>query len=194
MDDRSRVTLSIAIVLVGIILAAAASSMISEADTAQAEGTVIDFGTLIEPFDISRYDYLRLPRPDTWGVIVRGDHPLARKETIVREDLFSVPLSMPRREIVQDSITSWLGIERKELNIFSGHTLLNNAALLVEAGLCCAVCVGGALEIRGGDTLCFRPFAPERTTGHVLAWKKNRVFHSAASRFRDYIQETKAVL
>lgn len=44
MDDRSRVTLSIAIVLVGIILAAAASSMISEADTAQAEGTVIDFG------------------------------------------------------------------------------------------------------------------------------------------------------
>ena len=154
----------------------------------------LDFGLLLEPIEAAKYDYIRLPYWETWGIVMRRDHPLARKETIVREDLFSVPLSMPRREIVQDSITSWLGIERKELNIFSGHTLLNNAALLVEAGLCCAVCVGGALEIRGGDALCFRPLAPERTTGHVLAWKKNRVFHSAASRFRDYIQETKAVL
>ena len=154
----------------------------------------LDFGLLLEPIEAAKYDYIRLPYWETWGIVMRRDHPLARKETIVREDLFSVPLSVPRREIVQDSITSWLGIERKELNIFSGHTLLNNAALLVEAGLCCAVCVGGALEIRGGDALCFRPFAPERTTGHVLAWKKNRVFHSAASRFRDYIQETKAVL
>lgn len=32
--------------------------------------------------------------------------------------------------------------------------------------------------------------SPERTTGHVLAWKKNRIFHSAASRFHDYIRET----
>lgn len=58
MDDRSRVTLSIAIVLVGIILAAAASSMISEADTAQAEGTVIDYGdrdTLWTDAELSGY-------------------------------------------------------------------------------------------------------------------------------------------
>jgi len=49
-------------------------------------------------------------------------------------------------------------------------------------------------EIRGGENLCFVPFVPERTTGHVMAWKKNRVFHSAASQFRDYIKETKICL
>lgn len=56
----------------------------------------------------------------------------------------------------------------------------------------CVVCTGGCFEIRGGEKLKFVPFTPERTTGHVFAWKKNRVFHSAASRFRDYIRETEA--
>lgn len=85
-------------------------------------------------------------------------------------------------------------MDRGQLNIFAGHNLLNNAALLVEAGLSYAVCVGGSFEIRGGENLCFIPFAPERTTGHVMAWKKNRVFHSAASQFRDYIRETRALI
>ena len=94
---------------------------------------------------------------------------------------------MPRREIVQDNIAAWFGVDRGHLNIFSGHNLINNAALLVEAGLGYAVCVGGSFEIRGGENLCFVPFTPKRTTGHVLAWKKNRVFHSAAGQFRSYI-------
>ena len=54
------------------------------------------------------------------------------------------------------------------------------------------VCVGESFAISGGENLCFIPLSPERTTGHVLAWKKNRVFHSAANRFRDFIQETEA--
>ena len=94
---------------------------------------------------------------------------------------------------MQDNIAGWFGVERSQLNIFAGHNLVTNATLLAKAGLGYPVCVGGSFEIRGGENLCFRPFTPERTTGHVLAWKKNRVFHSAAACFREYIQETKSV-
>ena len=125
---------------------------------------------------------------------MRKDDPLAERETIGREEILSIPLILPRREIVQDNIAGWFGVDRSQLNIFASQTLLNNAALLVEAGLAYSVCVGGAFEIRGGENLRFVPFAPERTTGHVMAWKKNRVFHSAASQFRDYVKETKAVI
>ena len=125
-------------------------------------------------------------------MLVRGDDPLAQKPCLEREDLLSRPLIMPRREIVQDHIAGWFEVERSQLNIFSSHSLINNAALLVEEGLGCVVCTGGSFEIRGGENLTFVPFSPERTTGHMLAWKKNRVFHSAASRFRDYIRETEA--
>lgn len=154
----------------------------------------LDFGILVEPVEAAKYDYLRLPYWETWGVLMRKDDPLAEKETIGKGDILSIPLILPRREIVQDNIAGWFGVDRSQLNIFSSHNLLNNAALLVEARLGYAVCVGGSFEIRGGENLCFVPFVPERTTGHVMAWKKNRVFHSAASQFRDYIKETKAVL
>lgn len=154
----------------------------------------LDFGVLLEPVEAAKYDFFRLPYWETWGVVLRKDDPLARKEAIGREEVLAMPLILPRREIVQDNIASWFGVERSRLHIFAGHNLLNNAALLAEAGLGYPVCVGGSFEIRGGEALCFRPFTPRRTTGHVLAWKKNRVFHSAAERFRAYVQETKANL
>ncbi len=154
----------------------------------------LDFGILVEPVEAAKYDCLRLPYWETWGLLMRKDDPLAERETIGREEILSIPLILPRREIVQDNIAGWFGVDRSQLNIFASQTLLNNAALLVEAGLAYSVCVGGAFEIRGGENLRFVPFAPERTTGHVMAWKKNRVFHSAASQFRDYVKETKAVI
>lgn len=150
----------------------------------------LDFGILVEPVEAAKYDFFRLPYWETWGVLMRRDDPLAQKESISKEDMLSIPLILPRREIVQDHIAGWFGTDRTRLNIFAGHNLLNNAALLAEAGLGYVVCVGGSFEIRGGENLCFVPLSPERTTGHVLAWKKNRVFHSAANRFRDFIQET----
>lgn len=152
----------------------------------------LDFGILVEPVETAKYDFFRLPYREIWGLLLRKDDPLAKKPAIEKEDILSIPLILRRREIVQDHIAGWFGVERRQLNIFAGHNLLNNAALLVEAGLGSVVCVGGSFEIRGGENLCFVPLAPEWTTGHVLAWKKNRVFHSAASRFREYIRETEA--
>lgn len=154
----------------------------------------LDFGILLEPIEAAKYDYFRLPYWETWGVVMRKDDPFAEKSSLGKDEILSIPLITPRRQIVQDNIAGWFGVDRSQLNIFASHNLVNNAALLVAAGLGYAVCVGGAFNIRGGEDLCFVPFAPKRTTGHVMAWKKNRVFHSAANQFRDYIKESKAVL
>ena len=48
--------------------------------TEKLDNGLIDFGLLIEPVDISKYDYIRLPVKDTWGVLMRKDCPLAAKE------------------------------------------------------------------------------------------------------------------
>ncbi|MBD5083715.1 MAG: LysR family transcriptional regulator [Clostridiales bacterium] len=148
----------------------------------------LDFGILMEPVEAAKYDFFRLPYWETWGILMRKDDPLARKAAVERDDLLNIPLSLPRREIVQDHIAGWFGVERSQLNVFAEHNLLANAALLAEAGLCYVVCVGGSFEIRGGENLCFVPLAPKRTSGHVLAWKNNRVFHSAANRFKEFVQ------
>lgn len=150
----------------------------------------IDFGILVEPVEAAKYDFFRLPYEEIWGVAMRRDDPLAGKSGIGKEDLLELPLILPRREIVQDHVAGWFGVDRSQLNVFAGHNLFNNVALLVEAGLGYVVCVKGCVEISGGKNLTFVPLLPERTTGHMLAWKKNRIFHSAANRFREFVRET----
>lgn len=154
----------------------------------------LDFGILVEPVETAKYDFFRLSYWETWGVVMRKDDPLAQKESLQKEDILPLPLILPRREIVQDHIAGWFGVDRSQLNVFAGHNLLNNAALLAEAGLGYIVCVGGSFGIRGGENLRFIPLSPERKTGHMLAWKKNRVFHSAANRFREYVRETESAV
>lgn len=50
--------------------------------TERLDKGVLDFGFLIQPADISKYDYLNIPAQDVWGVAMRKDCPLAQKEVI----------------------------------------------------------------------------------------------------------------
>mgnify|MGYP000635861158 CR=1 FL=1 len=61
---------------------------------------LLDFGILIQPADLSKYDYLNLPDKDTWGVVMRKDSPLAEKAYVERKDLLGVPLICSRQAIL----------------------------------------------------------------------------------------------
>lgn len=150
----------------------------------------LDFGILVEPVEVAKYDFLRLPLWETWGLVMRRDDPLAEKEVIGREEMLSIPLILPSREIIHDEIASWFGVDRSSLHIVASGNLLHNKVLLTERGLGYSVCVEGSFALHRDNTLCFRPLEPKRTSGHVLAWKKNREFHSAASRFRAFVRES----
>lgn len=142
-----------------------------------------DIGLLLEPIDAAKYDYVRLDRQDTWGLLVRDDHPLAEKASLTAEDVVSCPLLLPVRENIRAEILHWLGREEKDLKIPLFYALLSNAALLAAEGLGCAFCMDGALAIRSDPRLRFIPLEPRRMTHSVLAWKKNNLFSPAASLF-----------
>lgn len=150
----------------------------------------IDIGVLLEPIETAKYDFIRLPFREVWGILVRQDDPLAERDSVHVEDILDLPLILPRRTLVQSEIAGWLGVGIDRLKIFASHNLLTNTALLVERGLGCAICVRGAYTIRANEKTRFVPFAPERTTGHVLAWKKNRIFTAATSLFIQLIKNT----
>lgn len=149
----------------------------------------IDIGILVEPVETAKYDYIRLPFYEQWGIVMRKDDPLAEKDKIITEDIQNKPLIVPRRTIVIEEIATWLEMDSEKLNIVASHNLLTNSLLLVERGFGYTICVKGAFDIRKKDTICFAPLAPERITGHVLAWKKNKVFSNATTKFLQYIKE-----
>ena len=142
-----------------------------------------DLGLLLEPIDVAKYEYARLARQDTWGLLVRGDHPLAEKASLTADDVAACPLLLPLRETIRAEILHWLGCEESELHIPLFYTLLSNAALLVAEGLGCAFCMDGALALRSDARLRFIPLEPRRRTHSVLVWKKNHLFSPAASLF-----------
>ena len=144
---------------------------------------LVDVGLLLEPVDTSKYDFIRLAQKETWGILIRRDHPLAERESVDPRELISYPLILPLRERVRKEILSWLKCEEKDLKIPLYYTLLSNTALLVEEGLGCAFCLDGALSIHSSPELRFVPITPEHTTHSVLIWKKNHLFSPVTSLF-----------
>lgn len=149
----------------------------------------IDIGLLVEPIETSKYDFFRLPIQETWGILMRADDPMARKETIHIQDILDLPLITPRRSIVQSEIATWLGAPDHKLTVFASHNLMSNTLLLVERKLGYMIIVKSAFTIRENDAFCFVPFHPTRTSGHVLVWRKNQLFNSATSLFIQHIKE-----
>ncbi len=54
--------------------------------TERLDQGLLDFGVLIEPADIKKYDFIKLPARDRWGLLMRRDHPLATKQAIKPEN------------------------------------------------------------------------------------------------------------
>ena len=155
---------------------------------------LVDIGLLLEPVDVTKFDYVRLSQQDIWGLLVRDDHPLTEKESLTADDVASYPLILPLRDNIRVEIIHWLGRDEKELTIPLFYTLLSNAALMVAEGLGCAFCMDGALAIRSDPRLRFIPLEPRRVTHSVLVWKKNKIFSPATSLFIQEINLLRAII
>ncbi|MDE6189314.1 MAG: LysR family transcriptional regulator [Clostridia bacterium] len=160
-----------------------------EAVSEKLDKGLIDFGIFIEPADLSKYDYLRLPLTDTWGVLMRKDSPLAEKEYIAPEDLWDKPLIRSKHSLGKSIIADWFRKSAEELNIVATYNLLYNASILVEEGIGYALCLDKIIKTDGNSNLCFRPLYPQLISHLDIAWKKYQVFPKSAEIFLKRLQE-----
>lgn len=144
---------------------------------------LLDFGLFIAPADINKYDYLKLPATDTWGLLMRKDSIYANKETISPEDLQGIPLLCSRQSLVGKEISSWLGHSYEKLNIIATYNLIYNASIMVEEGIGYALCLDKLVNTSGNSFLCFRPLKPTFEANINIVWKKYQVFSKAANIF-----------
>ena len=150
---------------------------------------LIDFGIFIEPSDLSKYEFMRLPLVDTWGVLMRKDSPLANKEYVTPEDLWNLPLIRSRHSQGKSIVSDWFKISSDKLNIVATYNLLYNASLLVEEGVGYAVGLDNIINTSGNSNLCFKPLYPKLISHLDIAWKKNQVFSKSAEIFLRALQQ-----
>lgn len=146
----------------------------------QLDKGLLDVGILMEPIEVEKYNFVRLPKKDVWGILMPEDDPLAQKSVIMPADLQSLPLIVNWR-IDEREAKAWFGGSTEHLNVFCSYDLIDNAALLVERRLGYAFMIEGAFKKFSG--LTFRPLSPEISNTSVLVWKKYQPSNQAVQKF-----------
>ena len=152
----------------------------TEAVNERLDRGLLDFAVIVQEVDLSRYNYLRLPVQDAWGVLMRKDDPLAQRETIQAGDLRNLPL-ICSRQALEEEMVKWFGDELEKLNIVATYDLMYNASILTREGLGYTIGFQNLVDTGADSELCVRPLEPPLATPMYLIWKKYQVFTPVAS-------------
>lgn len=148
---------------------------------------LVDFGLFVGDAAVAKYDYIKLPHSDAWGLLMRADCPLAGSAPVRPQDLDGLALLCSRQAVAGNELSGWLGREFGELDIVATYNLIHNATYMVEAGMGCAVSIEGLVNTSGRG-LVFRPFEPSLTARLSFAWKRGRQLSRAAAEFLKLLQ------
>ncbi|WP_257347439.1 LysR family transcriptional regulator [Pseudalkalibacillus decolorationis] len=160
--------------------------------TERLDKGLLDFVILIQPADLSKYNYIKIPAKDVWGIVMRKDSPLALKNTIQAVDLLNVPLICSRQAMKQtcskNEFADWFGEDFDKLNVVTTYNLAYNAAIMVEEGIGYAITLDKIVNTSSDSNLCFRPLEPRLESDLNIVWKKHQAFSAAAEMFLKEIQ------
>ncbi|WP_343082697.1 LysR family transcriptional regulator [Blautia producta] len=150
---------------------------------------LLDFGVFIEPTDMQKYEFIKLPTVDRWGLLMRKDSPLASKKYIKPEDLFHLPLIFTNQEMAGNEFAGWSSREYEKLNIIATYNLPYTASLMVEENIGYALVLDKIIQTAEGCPLCFRPLEPKLEVGIIVGWKRYQLFSKAAEIFLNRLQQ-----
>lgn len=149
---------------------------------------LLDFGIFVEPADLHKYETLRLPAKDRWGLLVRTDSPLSAMQYVTASQLIGIPLIVSRQSRMLKAFEEWSGIDEQQLNIVATYNLIFNASLMVSEGFGCALCLDKLIHTGPSSALRFLPLNPVSEVHLDFAWKKYQVLNKPAEVFLEEIR------
>ncbi len=147
----------------------------------------VDFALLVESPNISKYNYIKIPHADEWGLLMRRDSPLASKNKIQVEDIIGIPL-FASKQAAQADFPRWCGERVDELNLIGSFNLTYNASIFVKEGLGYLLTFKDLANTSVQNELCFVPLFPRLETDMYIIWKRYQVFTPIAELFLEKLQ------
>ncbi|SDX44317.1 LysR family transcriptional regulator [Eubacterium barkeri] len=157
--------------------------------TDQLDKGMIDFGLLFDSIDGTRYDSIKIPSKDTWGVLMLKTSPLAEKESISPADLKDYPLIIQRGVQQTKLFSKYLSTENDSLQVVGTYSLAYNASIMVKDGIGYALCIDGIINTGMDSEFCFRPFTPALHAEMSIAWKKYQYFSKPQELFLNELRK-----
>ena len=157
--------------------------------TERLDKGLLDFGILIGSSNLNKYDYLKLPVTDTWGLLMKKDSPLMDKDVISSADLKDLTLIVSIQALKTNELSGWSGYSFEDLNIVATYNLVYNATLMVDEGLGYVLTLDKLVNTSGGSKFCFKPLKPKLEAPLYIVWKKYQVFSKATEKFIEALQD-----
>ena len=143
---------------------------------------ILDLAVIVEPPNLSKYNYLPIPESDKWGLVMLRDSPLAEKGCVTFDDLYGLPLFCSEQSIRVD-FPRWCGENMDKLNFAGTVNLAYNGSVFVKEGLGYMLTFEHLVDTSEESGLCFRPIKPTLETNMYIIWKKYQVFSPIAELF-----------
>ena len=137
------------------------------------ERGILDFAIVMDYADQGRYESLRIPAADTWGVIVRKDDPLAKRAVLNVDELRGLPLICSRQWIELD-MPQWFGRRAADVDVIATYNLSFNAFLMVREGMGYAVAYDRLASTGMEGDLAFVPLEGVRESKMFVIWRRGR--------------------
>lgn len=151
---------------------------------------LVDFGLVIGTVDIAKYDYIKLPVSDRWGIIMKDTSKLVKYDQISSDMLADKPLFLSHQASDNSEIMSWFEKNNVSPQIVGTYNLAYNPSIFVKNGFGYMLGLDNILNTTIGSGLVFRPITPPMYADMYVIWKKNQVFGTAASVFLDEMKNS----
>jgi DNA-binding transcriptional LysR family regulator len=149
---------------------------------------LIDFAVIAEPPNISKYNHLEIPETNTWGLVMKKDDALAKKDRIRINDLTGLELICSAQGMKFD-IARWCGEKADMLNLSGTVNLAYNGSVFVKEGLGYMLSFDHLVDTGTDSELCFRPLEPPLKTKMFVIWKKYQIFTPIAELLLDELKD-----
>lgn len=144
---------------------------------------ILDFGILLTPVNVDRYQSHFLPVKERWGVLVGSHSHLAKFPRVTVTDMENIPVIFPNRKEIKDFLIPWARGHQDNMVVIGSSNLAFNAIPLVEHEIGALVCIEGAVKNRINAEVTFVPMEPSLYSEMILVWKESRYLSLVAQEF-----------
>ena len=148
---------------------------------------LLDFAIVMSYVDLSKYNYLKLPMKDSWGLIMRKDDPLAGKPYFTVTELKDLPLICSRQWTDQE-YPQWFGNAAGDPNIIATYNLAYNGSVMAKAGMGYAVVLDRLIDTSESSDLVFVPLSGVPQLEMYVIWRKYQTFTPIAERLMNMLR------
>lgn len=158
----------------------------ADATEERLERGLLDFALLLEPVNLEKYEWVRIPQTDRAGVTVASDGPWGKLDLLTPVDLAKMPLLLSSRTSNKAiDLVAWSDgtLDLEALDVVGHFDLIGNASHLIRSGTACAMGIDHLLQVDASSQMRFVPLDPPIEIASYLVWKKYRLRSRACEEF-----------